>query len=161
VQGTYTLRSEDGGEFGTATGRETFLYGFSKFFRRRGAEPGEHLVLVVDLQSKTITARIGDAGLVESYERGEISPEWRSDLDASLNPEPGPGAPAPFESGLNEGQAIPECGKDVEEIVENRTAVDWIRQRIGGILRGPTRRAAKGRYLGASPPRRWRAFRQR
>jgi len=84
LQGAYALRSEDGGDFGSATGRDTSLYGFGKFFRRRGAEPGERLVFVVNLKSKTITARIGDAALVELYERRETSP----DSDQSLESEP-------------------------------------------------------------------------
>ena len=78
LQGTYTLRSADGSEFGTVTGRDTFLFGLSKFFRRRGAEPGEHLVLVINLQSGTVTARLGDADLVEQYERGEPLFDYQS-----------------------------------------------------------------------------------
>jgi len=71
LQGSYELVSEDGGEFGGTTVRDTFMYGLAKFFTRRGGEPGDYVVLVIDLHRKIVTALLGDDDLVERFERGE------------------------------------------------------------------------------------------
>lgn len=75
LQGSYSIRSEDEAEFGTATVRDNFVYGFAKFFKRRGGEPGDYLVVIFNLHSKTVTALLGNADLFDRLERGEDIPE--------------------------------------------------------------------------------------
>jgi hypothetical protein len=159
LQGDYALNSEDGGEFGTATVRETFLSGLGKFFRRRGAEPGEHLVLVVNLQAKTVTARIGDASLVEHYERGETPLEWREDLDRSPECDPVCDEPAPMEPVSNADDANSDHTTGAEKTIWNWAPLKWLDQRVGSFLETPRRRRiAGGSEQTASPPVRGRSF---
>lgn len=70
VDGEFSLDAADGAAFGYVKIRGGCLTDLGSFFRRRGAEQGDHLVLVLDLASRRITGRPGDAGPLDELRTG-------------------------------------------------------------------------------------------
>lgn len=68
VFGDFSIRDEDGSAIGRIRSRRTHLEGLSSLFSRRGGEPGDYLVLVLDLQAKEAAACMGDKGLLEKFQ---------------------------------------------------------------------------------------------
>ena len=80
LQGAFELRSIDGAGFGKITVRDTSLWTLTKFFRRRGGEPGDILVMILDPASGTALVRLGDQELLEMYATGEADVEDPSEV---------------------------------------------------------------------------------
>jgi len=63
LYGQFAVESPDGGRFGTITVAESGTWGLSPFFRRRGGEPGDYLLIVFDLSRHVAVIRLGDESL--------------------------------------------------------------------------------------------------
>ena len=68
VSGEFPLKGEDGSSIGTAVVQESGAWGLGPFFRRRGGEPGDHLILVFDLAAREAVVHIGDADLLDKFQ---------------------------------------------------------------------------------------------
>jgi hypothetical protein len=60
LYGQFAIESPDGGKFGTITVADTGAWGLGPFFRRRGGEPGDYLLIVFDLGRRVSVMRLGD-----------------------------------------------------------------------------------------------------
>lgn len=93
LNGEFCLRAADGSRFGNLILREEGAWGLGTFFRRRGGEPGDHLLLVFTLATREGTVFIGDANLLEDFQAADKESTDSSDLDAPAKSEvlhPGP-----------------------------------------------------------------------
>ena len=70
LKGPYELRAEGGDPVGTLTIRES-MWGVSPFFRRRGVEAGDYIVLQIALSEKTATIVSGAEELLLRYQDAE------------------------------------------------------------------------------------------
>ena len=68
ANGEFLLKVEDGSPIGTAVIQESGAWGLGPFFRRRGGEPGDHLILVFDLAAREAVVHIGDADLLDQFQ---------------------------------------------------------------------------------------------
>jgi Bacterial RNA polymerase, alpha chain C terminal domain len=68
LQGKYEMRTTDGTTIGTVVIKDNAGWGVGTFFRRRGGEPGDTLLLIFDAKSQVVIASIGDEGLLEQFE---------------------------------------------------------------------------------------------
>jgi hypothetical protein len=68
LSGDFRLEAEDGVRVGTLVVGNSLAWGLSPFFRRRGGEPGDTLVLVIDTQSRVAQVRVGDESLLDQYQ---------------------------------------------------------------------------------------------
>ncbi len=59
MYGRFILRSHDGSDFGFLVVAEQGVWGLTKFFRSRGGEPGDGLLLNFDRRSHTVVALVG------------------------------------------------------------------------------------------------------
>jgi hypothetical protein len=59
IQGRYVLRAQDGLEMGTLAISGHSGWGLGPFFRRRGGEPGDVVVLTFDIQRREAAVRLG------------------------------------------------------------------------------------------------------
>jgi hypothetical protein len=73
LQGTFVLKAEDGAVMGNLVLKDNNGWGLSPFFRRRGGDPGDHLLLHFNLSSKEVLIRIGDESLVEEYQSSQLT----------------------------------------------------------------------------------------
>ena len=65
VDGEFELKGADSEVLGRITARTTSVWGFSPFFRRRGVEEGDFLILEFDPTAKVATARLTDVPVHE------------------------------------------------------------------------------------------------
>jgi hypothetical protein len=63
LYGQFAVESPDGGRFGTITVADSGAWGVGPFFRRRGGEPGDYLLIVFDLGRHVSVMRLGDESL--------------------------------------------------------------------------------------------------
>ena len=68
VQGEYALWTADGSYVGKWTCGDYQAWGVGPFLRRRGGEPGDILLLVIDVATRKVVAELGDESLLEEYE---------------------------------------------------------------------------------------------
>jgi hypothetical protein len=73
VQGQFLLK-DDGARVGSVVVRETGAWGLGPFFKRRGGEPGDYLVIVFNLAAQEAAVRIGDASLFYDFQPIEGEP---------------------------------------------------------------------------------------
>ena len=66
VDGEFVLMTHDGSIAGTVISSSTGAWGLGPFFRRRGGEPGDYLLLTVDLERRRVTASLGDLDAIEA-----------------------------------------------------------------------------------------------
>jgi len=66
LEGQFELHAADGAAIGTAVIKGTSAWGLGPFFRRRGGEVSDTLVLRFSLPNRCATAQIGDEGLVDT-----------------------------------------------------------------------------------------------
>jgi hypothetical protein len=81
VQGEWTVRLPDGGEYGTVTCRESFIWTFRKPFNVLGAEPNDLMVLEFDIKARTVLVRIGGPGLFETVQESDVDAETLEEVD--------------------------------------------------------------------------------
>jgi len=72
LEGEFRLVNADDDPVGTLVVRENGAWGLSPFFRRRGIEAGDCLVLTFDLTTRSATVQVGDSAMVEELEEGEL-----------------------------------------------------------------------------------------
>jgi DNA-directed RNA polymerase alpha subunit len=75
VQGEWAVRLPDGGEYGTVTCRESFIWTFRKPFNVLGAESNDLMVLEFDIKARTVLVRVGGPGLFEAVQEAEADEE--------------------------------------------------------------------------------------
>jgi hypothetical protein len=68
LRGQYTLLTDDGGAIGTAVVEDTRLWGVSPFYRRRGVETGDYVLLVFDRSKKSARIEVGDESVGHRYQ---------------------------------------------------------------------------------------------
>ena len=74
IQGKLLLITADNSATGTLVAKEHTAWGLGPFFRRRGGEPGDYLLIVFDLTQRVAVAQIGDADVAEqSQTANEVS----------------------------------------------------------------------------------------
>jgi hypothetical protein len=67
VGGEFDLASADGAEFGHLRTDSGYATGLVGFLRRRGCELGDHLVILLHLQTRQAVVHVGDAGLLDEF----------------------------------------------------------------------------------------------
>jgi hypothetical protein len=65
LQGKFTLKAADGDVMGTLSISESSGWGLGPFYRRRGGEAGDTLLIVFDLSRQEASISIGNEGLLE------------------------------------------------------------------------------------------------
>jgi hypothetical protein len=67
LAGTYALKTTDGEHIGTVVVKDGTGWGIGPFFRRRGGELGDTLVIIFDLAGRDAQVSIGDVSLLDQY----------------------------------------------------------------------------------------------
>jgi hypothetical protein len=70
VAGEFILKTEDGLQIGRLVVKESSAWGLGTFFRRRGGEVGDYLVILIDQTAKEATVHIGDENLLDEFQPG-------------------------------------------------------------------------------------------
>jgi histidine kinase/DNA gyrase B/HSP90-like ATPase len=70
LEGEFRLITSDDDPVGTLVIRENGAWGLSPFFRRRGVEAGDYLVLTLDLTTRSAAVQLGDVAMVEDFQEG-------------------------------------------------------------------------------------------
>jgi hypothetical protein len=68
VQGEFAIKTADGAQFGTLVTRDTGTWGLGTYFRRRGGEPGDSFLIVLNLSSREAFIYIGGEDLLDDIE---------------------------------------------------------------------------------------------
>lgn len=71
LRGQFNLVTTDGAAMGTLTIEETRLWGVSPFYRRRGVEAGDHLLLVFNTADLSARVDVGDDAIALEHQTGE------------------------------------------------------------------------------------------
>lgn len=71
IEGEFRLRTEENESVGRIVIKETSAWGFSPFFRRRGGEIGDYMLLLFDTKNMEITIHIGDKDLIEEFQEAD------------------------------------------------------------------------------------------
>jgi hypothetical protein len=66
VQGNWTVRLGDAGDYGSVTCRGAFIRTFRKVFPLLGAEPDDYLALEFNIRAREVLVRIGGVSLLET-----------------------------------------------------------------------------------------------
>lgn len=66
IVGEFPLFSADEINMGTLKSNNGNTWGLKPFFRRRGAEPGDYMLLMYDLNRKSVSVKLGDEDILES-----------------------------------------------------------------------------------------------
>jgi len=69
LAGEFSLKVEEGLSVGTLVVKESSAWGLGPFFRRRGGEEGDYLVILLDLSVREATIHIGDETLLDDFQR--------------------------------------------------------------------------------------------
>jgi len=68
LQGTFSLRTADGALIGNLNIKDSSGWSLGSFFRRRGGETGDYLVLVFHLTKRQVVIHIGDQDLLDDFQ---------------------------------------------------------------------------------------------
>jgi len=68
LSGEFALQAADGSSIGTLVCGETQAWGLGPFFRRRGAEAGDFMLIVLNRNERTATLSLGDETLLEEHQ---------------------------------------------------------------------------------------------
>ena len=71
IAGEFTLKTEDGLPVGRLVVKENSAWSLGPFFRRRGGEVEDYLVLLIDLTDRNATIYIGDEVLLDDFRTDE------------------------------------------------------------------------------------------
>lgn len=71
IKGEFRLRTEENQTVGRIVIKETSAWGFTPFFRRRGGEIGDYMLLLFDTIGKEIIISIGDEDLIEEFQEAD------------------------------------------------------------------------------------------
>lgn len=66
IEGEFTIKTPDGSTFGKFVSKASGAWGLGPFFRRRGAEAGDFLLLILDITTRVTVAFLGDESLLEN-----------------------------------------------------------------------------------------------
>lgn len=64
ISGNFVLKAVDGAVMGTLVAKETSAWGLSPFFRRRGGEAGDYLLMTFDLKKRDAFLCVGNEDLI-------------------------------------------------------------------------------------------------
>lgn len=67
LNGEFHLKPADGSHIGTLVLKGSGAWGLRSFFRRRGGDPGDCILLLFDLATRDVIVSIGDATLLDRY----------------------------------------------------------------------------------------------
>jgi hypothetical protein len=84
IAGEFTLKAEDGLQVGRLVVKESSAWSLGPFFRRRGGEVDDYLVILIDPASREATINIGDADLFDDFQTGEESIDPSQISDATI-----------------------------------------------------------------------------
>lgn len=73
VQGKFTLVTGDVSKIGTFVVRGNSAWGLGPFYKRRGGEAGDYLLLVFDLSRREVVVQIGDLSLKDELDAPDFS----------------------------------------------------------------------------------------
>lgn len=73
VVGEFNLKTEDDLQVGRLVVRESNAWGLGPFFRRRGGEVDDYVVILLDTPNQVATVYIGDESLLDDFQTGEES----------------------------------------------------------------------------------------
>ncbi len=82
VQGEWTVRLPDGGEYGTVKCKDVFITSFRKAFSVLGVEPGDLVAFEFDTKSRQVTVKAGGPDLFESIQAPQTMGIGEADEDA-------------------------------------------------------------------------------
>jgi hypothetical protein len=68
LQQTFAITTTDGFGVGSMSVKDCSAWGLGPFFRRRGGEPGDYLLVLFDLSKHEAEIQIGDAALIDSLD---------------------------------------------------------------------------------------------
>jgi hypothetical protein len=68
VKGQFILKDNDNSRIGSVVVKENGAWGLGPFFKRRGGEPGDSLVILFNLAAHEAAVRIGDASLFYDFQ---------------------------------------------------------------------------------------------
>ena len=71
LQGDFTFKAADGTQLGSPTIKDTSGWRLSPFFKRRGGEPGDYVILAFDTRCREVKGFIGDRELLNEF--GQIA----------------------------------------------------------------------------------------
>jgi hypothetical protein len=71
AEGEYALKTVDGSQLGKLVVKESGAWGLRPLFQRRGGDPGDYLLVVVDLTSREATLTLGDSSLLDPYQEAD------------------------------------------------------------------------------------------
>ena len=75
LQGKFALKAEDGVMVGNLVVKDGSMWGLGRFFRNRGGEPGDYILLVLNLKNREATISIGAEDILEEFQRHDSNPE--------------------------------------------------------------------------------------
>ena len=84
IHGRFAVRSADNTPFGSLMCKDNYGNGLGSFFRRRGSEEGDFLVIVFDLKKQEAILHLGDEGLLEDYQMPDETKAEENELEDSL-----------------------------------------------------------------------------
>ncbi len=67
LEGEFDLKTADGHAVGKLVVKESSAWGLGPFFRRRGGEEGDHIMLVLSLTTRQARISIGDEAMIEQF----------------------------------------------------------------------------------------------
>jgi hypothetical protein len=67
IQGNFALKTADGASIGSIRLKESSGWNLRHFFKRRGGEPGDYLVLVFNFKDRVVNIHVGDAGIMDDF----------------------------------------------------------------------------------------------
>jgi len=67
LQGDFVMIAADGALIEHLKIKDSSGWSLTRFFQRRGGEPGDSLVLIFDLSSRKVEARMGDKDLLDEF----------------------------------------------------------------------------------------------
>lgn len=73
IAGDFTLKTEDGLQVGRLVVKDSSAWSLGPFFRRRGGEVEDYLVILIDLSNREATIYIGDESLLDDFRTDEES----------------------------------------------------------------------------------------
>jgi DNA-directed RNA polymerase alpha subunit len=86
LQGDFTFKAADGAQLGNLTIKDVSGWTLKPFFRRRGGEAGDFVVLIFDVGSHEVKGFIGDAELLEEFGSSGLEVSAIQSCSPSLDP---------------------------------------------------------------------------
>lgn len=69
----FNLKASDSLQVGTLVAKGDNIWGLSPFFRRRGGESGDYILIIFNLSTKEATISIGDMNLLDDVQKADVA----------------------------------------------------------------------------------------